>query len=233
MDKKDDVEITGTPVTPAVEKMTKVKVAAKKGKNKKVYISVDTDLNSVVDWTENGYDMRFTDGKGGSKGFLELPTEIYRDLPLEAKERYLMAKEISMGHSVIETATEGLQDWKREFNITPGDPSAKLQVLNKDPKFDYQWSNMQRIGRRQSEGFEIDTDPKIRTYDQAESEIGKEVAKTVGGHKASEYVLMRRRREISRAAKDAMAKRYDAKITKAKEGFREGVEKIGAAASID
>lgn len=213
--------------------IAKAKPGPKKGKGKKVYISVDTDLNTVVEWAQDGYDMRFTDGKGGGKGFLELPSEIYKDLPLEAKERYLVAKEISMGHNVIETATEGLQGWKQDFNITPGDPSSKLEVKGMKKNFDYQWSIPQRVGRRLGEGYEVDKDPEIRTYDQAESEVGQPVASTVGGHKASEYVLLRRRKDISRAAKDAEAKRYDSKITKAKDGFKEGVERIGAVASVD
>jgi len=212
------------------EKVSKAKVEAKKGKGKKVYVTVDNDVSDVLNWVNDGYDLLF---EGDPEKFLKLPTEVYKALPLVAKENYMMAREESLGRNPITTVQEGLQGWKRDFNITPGDPSSKLQVKGKKERYEYRWSIPERIGKRGTQGWEVDLDPEIRTYDQHESEIGRPVPKTVGGQQAPEYVLLRRRKDVAAEIRENRQAIYDGRTSRAKDGFREGVERLGAVASVE
>ena len=212
------------------EKVVRAKQPAKSGKGKKIHVSVDKSIDDVLSYVDKGYDLYFD---GSKEGFLKLPSDVYKLLPLEQKERYMVAKEEFLGGDLIGTSTEGLQGWKRDFNITPGDPSSKLQVLGKNENYEYRWTIPERLGKRASQGWEVDKDPNIRAYDQHDSEIGKPVAKTVGGHQAPEYVLMRRRKDVAEKYRKERQAIYDGRVERAKDGYKENVEKIGAIASVD
>jgi len=212
------------------DKVVKAKADVKVGKGKKMYVTVDNSVNEVLSWVNDGYSLIF---EGEPDKFLKLPTEVYKALSLPDKENYMMAREESVGRNPISTVQEGLQGWKRDFNITPGDPSSKLQVHGKKDAYNYRWSIPERLGKRGAQGWEVDLDPDIRTYDQHESEVGNPVAKTVGGHNAPEYVLVRRRKDVAAKFKADRQAIYDGRTTKAKDGFREGVERLGAEAALE
>lgn len=213
-------------------KVTKVAKAGVSKVGKKKFVTVDTPIQDVLDSVEKGDDIRFDDRQDS---FLELPSDVYKVLPLEVKERYMLAKELYMHgfNSVVKTVEDGLRGWKRDYSITPGSPSDKLKVMNKDDKYDYKWSNPAKLGKRGSEDWEIDRDPNIRTYDQVESEIGQAVPKAVGGRDNPELLLIRRRKEAGKKFRADKAAKYDAYTTRAKDNFIENVGKAGAKAVVD
>jgi len=207
------------------EKVVKASAPVKKGKGKEMYVSIDNSVNDVLEWAHEGYTLLF---EGEPDKFLDLPTKVYKALPLAAKENYMMAKEESLGRNPITTVQEGLQGWKRDFNITPGDPSSKLQVVGKNDGYEYRWSIPDRIGKRSMQGWEVDLDPEIRVYDQHASEVGKPVPKTVGGQNAPEYILQRRKKEVAIKYRKDRQSIYDRRTTRAKDTFKENVARLGA-----
>jgi hypothetical protein len=192
---------------------------------KKVFIGVDKTVQNVLDCIEAGDDIFFAE----KDDFLELPTSVYKELPIHMKERYMLAKEITLNgiSSVMATATDGLNGWGRDYDVQPGTPTEKLQVFGKDDKYGYRWARPDKIGKRSSEGFEVDRDPNVKTYGQPESEVGKAVPKAVGGRKSSELILMRRRKDVADVFKKKKAEKLASYTTRAKDGFKEDVIKGG------
>lgn len=216
----------------AVEKVTKVVKPVKSGAGKKMYVSVDNNVQDVLDYVESGCTLLFEDDKDK---FLELPTEVYKVLPLADKERYMLAKELVTNgiNKVTQTVTDGINGWSRDFDMTPGTPGDKLKVLNKDKGYEYRWSRPDRLGKRSGEGWEIDRDPNIRTYEQSNSDIGQAVPKAVGGQRAPELLLVRRKKDVALKFRQDKAEKYNSYTDRAKDGFKEGAEKVGAKAVIE
>lgn len=188
--------------------------------------SVDTTIEDVVKWDTEGRKLFFEDDEDK---FLELTTEVVRDLSRANRMRYDLAKRIARGDAVVDTMTTAIQGFDSgDYAVRPGSASANLAVLGKKEGMDYYWERRDNVNKRRSEGWQVDTDEDVRT-------IHKESCshKTVGGENNPEMILVSRPKSISLQEKAKKKQLRDALVGKATNSFRDGVERLGAKVIVD
>lgn len=192
------------------------KASAKKRLAPKIITKVDTTPTDVLQWSQEGRELYFE----GDEEFLELPTEVYKILPISSKRRYDIVKAHTEGKDVISDATP--EAWNLPFNVRPDEANRQLAVHGKKANMDYHWGRLDKLGTHQSEGWEVDHDSNVRT-EYAESCDYK----TVGGQNSPEAVLLRRPKEVSTQKRKERKELRDASVKKTQNNYREQISQAG------
>jgi len=188
-------------------------------KKRKIFIGVDTDPLDMVKWAKQGHELYFEDGE---ETFLELDKEIISELSSVHKQRYTMAKSIALGNDVIGTVTDNINGYSKIHDIRPGSAGEQLTLSNRKKDTDYFWSTTAKVDRHMREGFVVDHDDNVKTrFDEAGA------AKTVGGQKSPELILMSRPQAVADAERVRKKELRMKFVTKNKETLKETFDRAG------
>lgn len=200
------------------KKEVTAKRAASKRLKTRVIGSLDTSVEDVLKCVQEGRDIIFKDGDE----FLELPTEVYKQLLPIHKTRYQTAKSITEGVDVIGIAAESKFDLKLNYNKRHMDVGDQLRVHGKKADRDYYWERADRVHSKQIDGWEVDKDRDVKTI----VDDGK--IKYIGGEKAPEMVLMSIPKTVLKEKKELKRARKEFILTNQKDAFKDTIERLGS-----
>lgn len=198
-----------------IEKVEKKKVSKKKQKK---WVGVDTLPEDVIKWGKS-YDLHFEDDKDT---FLELPTEVLSTFDAVTKQRYAMAKAIARGEDVIGEAVNGQRGFSVDYDVMPGSASEKLAIFGGDPKMSYHWSTPAKLEKHLAQGAVIDHDPNVKTRTKQSG-----AAKTVGGQRREEMVLVATPKEVVEKNKQRRKELRDRHVQRNKDTLHETFDRAG------
>lgn len=208
----------------SVKKNKEVREAKKKLPAEVVGV-LDTSIQKVLEYAQEGRDIFFKDGED----FLELPNQVVEEMNLTSRERYGLAKRITNGEDIITAMEDGARGWTKDYDVRPGSFSDNTEVFGKDNKnFDYYLSTTRKLSNRIAQDWEIDRDPNVHMMQKDSGTL-----KTVGGEKNPECILIRRKKEIGIERKKKSREKKRALMRQTKEAFVETADRLGVVASID
>ena len=196
--------------------VAEAKLRAKKKLAPKIVSKVDTKVEDVLQWAQEGRELVFE----ADEEFLELSPEAYKALSLKSKTRYDIAKSHTMGNNPVSDAIP--EAFNLPFNQRPDEANRQLAVFGKDPKKDYHWGRIDKLSRHQAEGWEVDHDPNVHTEYKESCNY-----KTLGGQKSPEAVLLSRPKEISEKKRAERKAIRDGQVKKTQNAYRASVESVG------
>lgn len=217
----------------AGEKTTKKVTTAKKAEATKAekakleakVVGVDTSIESVVEWSQEGRKLYF----GEKEDFLKLPGEIVRQLSPENRERYDTAKNITLDVDILGTMEDGRRGWEKDYAVMPGAASTKTKVDGKDPNKEYFWSRKDAIQFHQGEGYVITRDSRVKAGGREESCSYK----TVGGQASPEMILMERRKDVGDKMRADRKEKRRRIIEGTTESYKETAARMGSKGTIE
>lgn len=209
-----------------VESVTKAKAtrAKKKALSSKFVGAIDNTVDEVLEWAEEGREIYFAD----HKEFLEIPKQVYDVLTPMSRERYRLAKRLTMGEDVVSSMLDAERGWAKDYNVRPGSFGDNSEVFGKDPDYDYYLSTPTKLSGRYATEWEIDHDPNVHMLTKESGTL-----KTVGGENKPELILLRRKKSIGIKYAKKKLERHNNLIDKTKESFVENASKVGVVAKID
>lgn len=201
------------------------KKLAEAKKLSEIIVGVDTSVEDVVKYSKEGRRLLF----GEDENFLKLPEEIVRQLSVENRRKYDMAKNITLKQDVVGTIEDGLRGWVKDYNVIPGAASGKTIVTGKDPKMEYHWASKEKLSKHLGMGFQVTRDPNVKAGDSSDTCTYK----TIGGENKPEMVLVERPKSVGievRARENAKADQLEQATldnyveTAARKGFEATVD---------
>jgi hypothetical protein len=200
--------------------VAKKEATAPRKYNPKVVGAVDSTVEDVLKWNQEGRVLFFLDDE---ETFLGLAPDEVKQLSLENRKRYDVARGIARGDDVMGTVTADIKGYEETYNVRPGSADDNLSVYGQKPGETYYWERPENIGRRKAEGWGVNTDSDISTSHKESCSHH-----TVGGEAKSELVLLSRPKSVQKAEDAKNRAQRDRLINGAKDSFRRGVEKMGA-----
>jgi len=162
----------------------------------KKVVSIDTKTEMVIDWDKTGASLSFDIEKGR---FLTLKPEVVEKLSSDNQIRYRMAQE----YAVQVDGDDADDEIARLFSTTPSyaGASARMQVLNPDPKMEYAFTGVDGLENMRGLGYEV-VQNSVKT---GQNPQGKGVTKFMSNGKV-DLVMM----QISKEKHEKlMAKNHD------------------------
>jgi hypothetical protein len=170
-------------------------------KLKSEIVGVDTSLEDVLKWSKEGRTLFFSE----DEDFLELPEEVVRELSLDNRRKYDVARGITFKQDVVGTIEDSLKEWVKDYNIIPGSASAKTAVSGKDPHKDYRWARKELLGKHIANGYKVTRDPKVKAGDASDTCSFK----AIGGEQKPEMVLVERPKDVTLKIKSKRKQQRD------------------------
>lgn len=205
-------------------KEVKAKRAVKKALASVVVGSVDKTLDDVLKYAEEGRELYFEDGAN----FLELPDQVYTLLSVTSRERYGLAKRITLGEDIVGSMMDAERGWTKDYQVRPGSFATNTEVFGKNPEKDYYLATPVKVSGHTAKGWEIDHDPNVHMFSKESGTL-----KTVGGEKHPECVLMSRPKSVGVEHRKTRVNKHKRVIQKTKENFVEKAASKGVIAKID
>ena len=170
------------------------------GEVKTFKVSIDTNVDSVIEWDAKGKDLEFSDGLGE---FLELPSETVKLLSRNNRDRYF----VSLGAwRMAKDEEEGLvADLKVSGRLSSA--SERLRVEGKDPRKHYCWKRPDELRQAGYEGYKVARGESLRSFGGKSGDIHR-----VGAMGEDELILMEMPKEMGEARLAEPAKRSSERV---------------------
>lgn len=205
------------------KKTVKSTRGARKKLADKVSRAFDTTPEDVLKWVEEGRKIYF----GDEDDFLELSDDVVAKLPADAKQRYSVAKMITMGEDPIAVAEQAAFDVKFDYNKRLLPTKSQLTVTGKDPSKEYHWVRTENVDKRKLDGWVVDQDKNAKTV------VDEGAIKYVGGQSKPEMVLMSVGKQHLGEIKKKKREVKERILKSQKDIFRETIERSGSKAIVD
>ena len=202
----------------------KAKRAVKKALSSVIVGSVDKTIDDVLKYAEEGRELYFED----KANFLELPSQVVSLLSGATRERYSLAKRITLGEDIVGSMLDAERGWAKDYQVRPGAFATNTEVFGKKDDMDYYLATPIKVSGHSAKGWEINHDPDVHMFTKETGTL-----KTVGGEKHPELVLMSRPKSVGVTRRAEKVLKHKRTIQKTKENFVEKAASTGVIAKMD
>jgi len=154
---KDNEIVNGEKVVEAVTKTSNTSIPEKK--SKKVFISIDTNIENIVQYQNEGYTLYFDDS---DEEFKRLSEDEVKQLNAHNKHKYRLAKSIKDKTLRLDEVRDGHKIFKPRPNFASA--TDRLEIRGGDPNEHYFWKRPDELQRVAYEGGQICKDPTVQTF---------------------------------------------------------------------